>query len=74
MFCVSYELKFIIYIIFVDISLSFLLGSKNKNTFGEIDIFRLQFPLIKLWKVNFNSVSYEKYTTLNMVLLLHLIG
>ena len=49
-------------------------GSKNKNKFGEIDIFRLQFPLIKLWEVILNSVRYGKYTTLNMVLLLHLIG
>ena len=66
--------KFEMYITFVDISLSFLLGSKNKNAFGEIYIFRLQSPLIKLWEVNFNSVSYGKYTTLNMVLLLHLLG
>ena len=47
------QLKFEIYIIFVDITLSFLLGSKNKNKFDEIeiDIFRLQFPLIKVWEV-----------------------
>ena len=68
------QMAFKIFIIFVDITLSFLLGSKNKNKFGEIDIFRLQFPLIKLWEVILKSVNYGKYTALNMVLLLHLIG
>ena len=37
---------------FVPIShLVLLWGSKNKNKFVEIDIFRQQFPLIKLWEV-----------------------
>ena len=56
------QLKFEIYIIIVDITLSFLLGSKNKNKFSEIDIFRLQFLLIKLWEVILNSVSCNSYT------------
>ena len=51
------QLKFEIYIISVYITLSFLLGSENKNKFGEMDIFRLQFPFIKLWKVILNSVN-----------------
>ena len=49
------------YISFVDITLCFLLGSKNKIKFGEIDIFRLQFPLIKLWGMILNSVSCIGY-------------
>ena len=40
----------------------FFCSSKNKNKFGEIDIFRLQFPLIKLTEVILNSVSCNSYT------------
>ena len=41
------------------ITLSFLLGSKNKNKFGEINIFRLQFPLISLWEVILNIIALK---------------
>ena len=48
---------------FVSIShLVFFWGSKNKNKFGKIDIFRVQLPLIKLWEV-IVIVSYVSYTT-----------
>ena len=66
------QLKFEIYIIFLFIS-HLVLSSKNKNKFGEMDIIRLQFPLIKLWEVILNSVNlmycvvYGIYTTLRDV-------
>ena len=39
-----------------------------------VDIFRVEFPLTKLWDVTQIRVSYGKYTTLNMLLFWHLIS
>ena len=59
------QLIFEIYTILCQYSFnSFIQGSKNKNKFGEINIL----------DCNFLSSSYGKYTTLNMVLFLQLIG
>ena len=47
------QLKFLKFTSFcIDILITvFIWSSINKNKFGEIDIFRLQYPLIKLWEV-----------------------
>ena len=69
------QLKFEIYIILCRHSYhSFIKGSKNKNKFGEVNILDCNFLSSSYGNESQKSVSYAKYTTLNMVLLLHLIG
>ena len=65
------QLTFEIYIILCQYSdRSFIQGSKNENKFGEINILDSNFLSSSYHK----SVGYGKYTTLNMVLFLQLIG
>ena len=54
--------------------LSLIKGSKNKNKFGEINISDCNFLSSSYGNESQKSVGYAKYTTLNMVLFLHLIG
>ena len=69
------QLSFEIYIILCQYSYhSFIKGSKNKNKFGEINISDRNFLLSSYGNESRKSVGYAKYTTLNMVLFLHLIG
>ena len=69
------QLKFEIYIILCRYSYhSFIKGSKNKNKFGEINILDCNFLPSSYGKESKKSVGYAKYTTLNMVFFLQLIG
>ena len=52
----------------------FYLGYKNKNKFGEINILNSNFLSSSYGNESHKSVGYGKYTTLNMVLFLLLIG
>ena len=49
-------------------------GSKNENKFGEINILDSNFLSSSYGNESHKSVGYGKYTTLNMVLFLQLIG
>ena len=49
-------------------------GSKNKSKFGEINILDCNFLSSSHGNESHKSVGYGKYTTLNMVLFLLLIG
>ena len=69
------QLAFEIYIILCQYFYhSFILGSKNKNKFGEINILDCNFLSSSYGNESHKSVGYGKYTTLNMVLFLQLIG
>ena len=69
------QLTFEIYIILCQYCYhSFILGSKNKNKFGEINILDCNFLSSSYGNESHKSVGYGKYTTLNMVLFLQLIG
>ena len=69
------QLTFEIYIILCQYSdHSFIKGSKNKNKFGEINILDSNFLSSSYGNESHKRVGYGKYTTLNMVLFLQLIG
>ena len=69
------QLIFEIYTILCQYSFnSFIQGSKNKNRFGEINILDCNFLSSSYGNESHKSVGYGKYTTLNMVLFLQLIG
>ena len=69
------QLTFEIYIILCQYCYhSFILGSKNKNKFGEINILDCNFFSSSYGNESHKSVGYGIYTTLNMVLFLQLIG
>ena len=68
------QLTFEIYKILCQYSYQFYLGSKNKNKFGEINILACNFLSSSYGNESHNSVGYGKYTTLNMVIFLQLIG
>ena len=69
------QLTFEIYIIECQYSAhSFIRGSKNENKFGEINILDSNFLSSSYGNESHKSVGYGKYTMLNMVLFLQLIG
>ena len=69
------QLTFEIYIILCQYSShSFIQGSQNKTKFGEINILDSNFFSSSYGNESHKSVGYGKYTTLNMVLFLLLIG
>ena len=69
------QLTFEIYIILCQYSShSFIKGSQNKTKFGEINILDSNFLSSSYGNESHKSVGYGKYTTLNMVLFLLLIG
>ena len=69
------QLTFEIYIILCQCSYhSFILGSKYKTKVGEINILDCNFLSSSYGNESHKSVGYGKYTTLNMVLFLQLIG
>ena len=73
--CSVKQLTFEIYIILCQYSYpSFIWGSKYKTKFGEINILDSNFLSSSYGNESHKSVGYGKYTTLNMVLLLQLIG
>ena len=53
---------------------SFIKGFKNKNKFGEINILDGNFLSSSYGNESHKSVGYGKYTMLNMVLFLQMIG
>ena len=69
------QLTFEIYIILCQYSShSFILGSQTKTKFNEINILNSNFLSSSYGNESHKSVCYGKYTTLNMVLFLLLIG
>ena len=69
------QLTFEIYIILCQYSShSFIWRSKKKSNFGEINILDCNFLSSSYGNESHKSVGYGKYTTLNMVLFLLLIG
>ena len=69
------QLTFEIYIILCQYSShSFIKGSQNKTKFGEVNILDSNFLSSSYGNESHKSVGYGKYTTLNMVLFLLLIG
>ena len=69
------QLTFAIYIILCQYFYpSFIQGSKYKTKFGEINILDCDFLLSSYGNESHKSVRFRKYTTLDMVLFLQLIG